>query len=506
MAETLSYLLQGFSNILTWQHLVFCLIGVTMGAFVGALPGLGCSAGTAILLPFVFGMNPQYAMAMLPGIYYGAMYSGSITGTLLNIPGESGAIFAAVEGHPLYKQGKGAYAIRTGIIASFISGTIGVIVLTFFAPALAEWSLKFGAPERFALLFFAFVFVSALSGGSLAKNFIALGIGVMFAMIGLDHMSGTPRFTFGQVWLLDGIEFTIAILGCYAICEIMKQAGEGYDEKYDQKVSKISFKEVIPRLSEISKLKGSVMRGGIIGFICGSLPGAGATIAAFISYGLEKRLSKNPEKFGKGAIEGIAVTEAANNGASAGAMVPLLGLGIPGSSTTEVLLTGFLMLGLQPGPALFKDHPDVAWSMIASMYVGNIMLVVMCLAGVSVFVWLVQKSIPFLNPLIVAVCVAGAFSANNWTRDVWIMAAFGIIAYILSLLEFPMVNILLGLILGSDMEFNFVKSLVLSNGDPLIFFKKPISATLMWVSILLILYPTIKRLFSRLAKKNLLQN
>ena len=507
MAESFTHLLNGFTFVLTFKALFFCLIGVMMGAFVGALPGLGCSSGTAILLPFVFGMNPQYAIIMLAGIYYGAMYSGSITGTLLNIPGESGALFSAVEGHPLYLQGKGAYAIRTGIIASFISGTVFVVVLTLFAPALAQWCLKFGSPEKFALMFFAFVFVSALSGKSLAKNFIALGIGVAFALIGTDSMTGIPRFTFGQIWLADGIDFAIAILGCYAIAEIMKQAGDGYDENYDKEVPKITFKEVFPRWSEIKALKGSITRGGIIGFICGAMPGAGATIAAFISYGFEKKISKHPEKFGHGAIEGIACTEAANNAASTGAMVPLLGLGIPGSSTTAVLLTGFLMFGLQPGPALFTDHPDIAWSLIASMYVGNIMLVFMCLAGISVFVWLVQKSIPFLTPMIVAICIAGSFTINNWTRDVWLMAAFGIIAYILSLLEFPMVNILLGLILGGDMEFNFVKSIVLSDGDPLTFFKKPISGTLMVVSILLILVPLIMKLFRKLTKKDvLLQN
>lgn len=224
MADSVSNLFQGLVNVLEFRALIFCLIGVVMGAFVGALPGLGCSSGTAILLPFVFGMNPEYALIMLSGIYYGAMYSGSITGTLLNIPGESGAIFSAVEGHPLYKQGKGAYAIRTGIVASFLSGTVCVVLLTFFAPMLAEFSLKFGTPERFALMFFAFVFVSALSGKSVIKNFLSLGIGVVFAMIGVEQMAGIPRFTFNQVWLIDGIDFAIAILGCYAICEIMKQA------------------------------------------------------------------------------------------------------------------------------------------------------------------------------------------------------------------------------------------------------------------------------------------
>lgn len=493
--------MMGFGELMEIRMLVFCLIGVTMGAFVGALPGLGCSSGTAILLPFVFGMEPQYALVMLAGIYYGAMYSGSITGTLLNIPGESGALFAAIEGHPLYKQGKGGFAIRIGITASFISGTICVVLLTFFAPMLAEFCLKFGAAEKFALMFFAFVFVSALSGKTLSKNFLALGVGVTFSMIGVDPMTGFPRFAFGQVWLYDGVDFAIAILGCYAICEIMKQAGDGYDKNYDAKVQKITIRETLPNFKELWQLKWSMLRGGIIGFICGAMPGAGATIAAFISYGAEKKVSKTPERFGHGAIEGIATTEAANNAASAGAMVPLLGLGIPGSSTTAVLLTGFLMFGLQPGPTLFTNRPDVAWSLIASMYVGNIMLVLMCLLGISAFIWLVQKSIPFLNPLIVAICVAGSFSANNWIRDVWLMAVFGIVAYVLSLMDFPMVNVLLGLILGKDMEFNFMKAVLLADGDISIFFTKPISATLMWVSVILLVFPLFKIAHRNLFKK-----
>lgn len=503
MLESLSSLGQGFVDILHFEVLFFCFIGVIMGAFVGALPGLGCSSGTAILLPFVFGMNPGYALIMLSGIYYGAMYSGSITGTLLNIPGEAGALFAATEGHPLYLQGKGGQAIRAGIMASFLSGTAGVLFLTFFAPTLAEFCLKFGASERFSLMFFAFVFVSALSGKNISKNFIALTIGIVFAMIGVDPMTGFPRFAFNQTWLYDGIDFSIAILGCYAISEILKQAGDGYDSNYDTHVKKITVRDALPRFKELWDLKFPMLRGGLIGFAAGVMPGAGATIGAFLSYGFEKKISKNPEKFGHGAIEGIACTEASNNAASVGAMAPLLALGIPGSGTTAVLLTGFLMFGLQPGPTLFLDHPDIAWSLIASMYVGNIMLIIMCLLGVSVFIWLVQKSIPFLTPLIVTICVAGAYSANNWVRDVWIMVIFGIIAYTLSLLEFPIVNLLLGLILGNDMEFNFMKAILLSDGNPTVFFTRPISGTMMWAATLLLIYPLFKILYKKIKQKRL---
>lgn len=493
--QALANLASGFAAVLEIKALLFCMIGVVVGAFVGALPGLGPSAGTAILLPFIFGMSPKYALIMLCGIYYGTMYSGSITAILLNIPGTSGAIFAATEGHPLYLQGKGAYAVRTGIVASFLAGTICTLLLTFFAPAMAAFCLKFGAVERFALMFFAFVFVCCLSGKTITKNFIAMGIGILLSMIGVDRSTGFSRFTFGQVWLIDGVDFTIAILGCFAIAEIMKQAGMGHDPNMDQKVKRMSLRDVVPRLNEINDLKFPMLRGGVIGFICGAMPGAGAAIATFISYGVEKKLSKQPEKFGHGAIEGIACTEAANNASSAGAMIPLLGLGIPGSSTTAVLLTGFMMFGLQPGPLLFTNHPDVAWPMIASMYIGNIMLVVGCLAGVSVFIWLVQKSIPFLTPLVVVVCAAGAMAINNWTRDLWFMVAFGLAAYVLSVLDFPLTNLLLGLILGQDTEFNFLKSILLADGDFTTFFKKPISLVLMLVSIAVIVWPLLKWLF-----------
>ncbi len=502
MLETLGHLAQGFLLAVQPLSLVFCLIGVLMGAIVGILPGLGSSAGTALLLPFVFGMNPQYGLIMLAGIYYGTMYGGAITSVLLNIPGEAQAVVTAIEGYPLYKQGKGAYALRTAFTSSFIGTTAGVILLTFFAPILAMWCLKFGSAERFSLMFFAFIFVACLAGKNIVKNFIALAIGLALAMVGLDGLTGTPRFTFGKIWLLDGFDYTIAILGCYAVCEIMKQTAEGYDAGFDAQVQKIKMRDILPRFKEVWALKGSILRGWIIGFISGIMPGAGATIATFIAYNTEKKVSKHPEKFGTGAIEGIAVAETANNACAAGAMVPLMGLGIPGSGTTAVLLTGFIMVGLQPGPTLFAEHPDIAWSLIASMYVGNIMLILLCLLGLSMFIGLVKKAFPFIVPLIITVCIAGAYGTNNWIRDVWLLLAFGGFAYILSLMDFPMINILLGLILGKDMEVNFIKGLLLADGDITTFIRRPISGTLIVIAALLIFWPLLKKLFSKLPRLN----
>ncbi len=499
MLETLSFLGDGFLLALQPLSIVFCLIGVLMGAIVGILPGLGPGAGTALLLPFVFGMNPQYALIMLAGIYYGAMYAGAITSILLNIPGEVASVLTAVEGHPLYRQGKGAQALRVSFASSFIGGTLSLVLLTFFAPVLAMWCLKFGSAERFSLMLFAFVFVACLSGKNVAKNFIALALGLVFSVVGLDLMSGLPRFTFGKIWLLDGFDYTIAILGCYAICEIMKQTVDGFaQEGFNAHVQKIKLKDIIPRFKEMWSLKMAILRGWIIGFVCGVMPGAGATIATFISYNTEKKMSKTPEKFGHGAVEGIAAAETSNNACTAGAMVPLMGLGIPGSSATAVLMTGFVMVGLQPGPTLFVDHPDIAWSLIASMYVGNVGLILMCLFGLSGFVWLVKKAFPFIVPLIVAVCIAGAYATNNQFRDVWLLCGFGIFAYILYLVELPIINVLLGLILGGTIEVNFIRTLNLGKGDVSVLIRRPISAVLIAASVIMILWPLLKKGFFKL--------
>ena len=499
MAETFSSLLMGFQVALTPWSLFYCFLGVFLGALIGIVPGIGTSSGLALLLPFVFGMNPQYAIFMLAGIFYAALYADSITAVFLNIPGTASAVFSAVEGHPLYRQGKGAYALRTGFMCSFIATTFSLILLTFMAPMLAQWALRFGSAERFSLMFFAFVFVACLSAKNTAKNFIGLAIGILIALIGLDSVTGFPRFTFGQIWLIDGVSFVTAILGSFALCEIMKQAGEkGVDDTIDGRTQKISQKDVLPKIGELWALRMSILRGQIVGFIVGVMPGAGATIAVFITYNAEKKASKTPEKFGTGAIEGIASTETANSAAAIGSMVPLMGLGIPGSATTAVLLTAFIMVGLQPGPQLFVDNPEIAWGMISSMYLGNVMMILMCIVGLSFFVWIIRKVVPFVVPLIVTVCVAGAFAENNWIRDVWMLLAFGLIAYLFTLLEIPVVNVLLGLILGSAMEHNFIRALVVSGGDFTTFITRPVSGTLIIISILLIFWPLIKKLLQKL--------
>lgn len=500
MGDSIIGLMNGFADLLNFWSLFYCLIGVLFGAVVGILPGLGPSAGMAILLPIAFTLAPANALIMLCGIYYGSMYSGSITAVLLNIPGESSAVFSALEGYPLTRKGQGGMALGVGIYSSFIAGTLSVVALTFFAPILARFALKFGPTEKFSLLFLAFIFIVTLSSQSLSKNFISMFLGLLVATIGTDTITGTARFTFDTLALLDGIDFVPALLGCFAICELMNTAAEVYNPEMNRKINKTEIGRVMPTLREMWKLGPSILRGGILGFIIGVLPGAGATPSVFISYGVEKKFSKYPEQFGNGSLEAIASTEAANNTASSGAMVPLLSLAIPGSGSTAVLLSGFLMFGLQPGPQLFERHPEIAWPLIASMYAGNVMLFLVCMVSIPFFIWLLQKSTPYLTPIIVAVCFAGVYSINSWNKDIWVMLICALIGFLLIIFEIPVMPALLGIILGSMMEGNFINAVTLSGGDFLVFFTRPISAFLMLLSFLIVFSSAFYKMIQR--KKN----
>ncbi|HMM22568.1 MAG TPA: tripartite tricarboxylate transporter permease [Selenomonadales bacterium] len=498
--ETFGYLIQGFSEIFTPQALFYCLLGVTLGNFIGALPGLGPSAGTAILLPIAASMPPAIALIMLCGIYYGAMYGGTITSVLLNIPGESSAIMSAVEGFKLAKKGRGGVALGIAAIGSFIAGTIGVIALTFFAPPLAEKALLFGPAEKFALLALAFTFVSSFTSGALSKSLIALFLGLLAATVGQDVLTGVPRLTFDTEFLLDGIDFVPVVMGFFALAEVMNEMEKG---EATEEIGVGALGRVIPNAQELRESAMPCARGTFLGFICGLLPGAGATIASFLAYGAEKRYSKRSEEFGHGSLDAIASTESANNAASAGHMIPLMALAIPGSSTTAILLTGFMMFGLQPGPLLFTQHPDIAWSLIASMYMGNVMLLIMNIVGIPLFVWAVKKSTPFLVPLVVTITIAGVFSVNNSMRDVWLTIACCLVGYILTKLEFSMVPILLGVVLGGLAETSFRTALRISDGSFMTFLDKPISATLLFISLIIIVAPIV---MSNIKKRRALIN
>jgi putative tricarboxylic transport membrane protein len=490
--EIFSNLIQGFVGILNVKALFFCLLGATLGTFIGALPGIGPSAGCAILLPLAFSMEPTVALIMLTGIFYGAMYGGTITSVLLNIPGESSSVMSAVEGFKLAKQGRGGVALGIAAVGSFVAGSIGIIALTFFAPYLASKALLFGPAEKFAVIAMAFAFVSSFNTGSVSKSMISLFLGLLAATVGQDILIGVPRLTFGTEFLIDGLDFMPFAMGFFALAEVM--GGMESNEEFEE-ISLNKLGRIMPNLKELKESTLPFARGTLVGFICGLIPGAGATIASFISYGVERKYSKHPELFGRGSMDAIASTESANNASAVGHMIPLMALAIPGSATTAILLTGFMMFGLQPGPQLFTQHADIAWGLIASMYVGNIMLLIMNIVGVPFFVWAVKKSMPFMTPLVVIITIAGVFSVNQYMRDVWLMLFCGLGGYILIKLDYPLVPILLGLVLGGMAENNFRTALRIADGNFLVFFEKPICVVFLGLGLAILVVPGLLRAF-----------
>ncbi len=488
--DIFSNLIQGFVGILNVQALFFCLLGATLGTFIGALPGIGPSAGCAILLPVAFSMEPTLALIMLTGIFYGAMYGGTITSVLLNIPGESSSVMSAVEGFKLAKQGRGGVALGIAALGSFFAGTVGIIALTFFAPYLATKALLFGPAEKFAVIAMAFAFVSSFTTGSITKSLISLFIGLLAATVGQDILIGVPRLTFGTTFLLDGLDFMPFAMGFFALTEVMN--GMETTEEFEE-IGLDKLGRILPNLKELKESTMPFTRGTLVGFICGLIPGAGATIASFISYGVEKKYSKHPELFGRGSMDAVASTESANNASAVGHMIPLMALAIPGSATTASLLTGFMMFGLQPGPQLFTQYPHVAWGLIASMYVGNVMLLVMNIVGVPFFVWAVKKSMPFMTPLVVIITIAGVFSVNQYMRDVWLMLMCGLGGYILIKLDYPLVPILLGLVLGGMAENNVRTALRIADGNFLVFLEKPICVVFLGLGLAILVVPSLLR-------------
>ncbi|HWQ75211.1 MAG TPA: tripartite tricarboxylate transporter permease [Syntrophomonas sp.] len=488
--ESFSLLIQGFIGIFTVKALFYCLLGAALGTFIGALPGIGPSAGCAILLPVAFTMEPKVALIMLCGIFYGAMYGGTITSVLLNIPGESSSVMSAVEGFKLAKKGRGGVALGTAAIGSFVAATFGIICLTFFAPWLASKALLFGPAEKFAIIAMAFAFVSSFTTGAVSKSLVALCLGLLAATVGQDIIIGVPRLTFGTIFLMDGMDFIPVAMGFFALAEVMSSLEK--TEEFEE-ISLNKLGRLLPNARELRESALPCARGSIVGFICGLIPGAGATIASFISYGVEKKYSKHPELFGHGSLDSIASTESANNASSVGHMIPLLALAIPGSATTAILLTGFMMFGIQPGPQLFTQHADIAWGLIASMYLGNVMLLIMNIGGVPFFVWAVKKSMPFMTPLVIIITVAGVFSLNQYMRDVWLMLICGLVGYILIKLDFPIVPILLGLVLGGMAENNFRTALRIADGNFAVFIEKPICVVFLGLGLAILVVPGLMK-------------
>jgi putative tricarboxylic transport membrane protein len=477
--EAWSSLMDGFAAALTPYNLLFALIGSIAGTLVGVLPGLGPTAAIAMLLPLASHLDPAPAIIMMAAIYYGAMYGGSTTSILVNIPGEASSVPTAMEGYQLNLQGRGGPALGISALASFAAGTMGVIGLTFFAPVLSRAALAFGPPEYFALTFLGLSLVVSLSGLDLGKGLLSALFGLLTAMIGLDPLTGVARLTFGSLELMAGIDFVPIIMGLFAISEILTNA-----EKETKCILEAKRIEWLPTWQDIKDTWAATTRSGVIGFLAGLIPGCSPAVTSFMVYDLEKRFSKHPEKFGHGAMDAVAAVEGSNNATASGGFVPLFAFGIPSGPALAVLLGGFLMYGLQPGPRLMQEQPALLWTIIASMYIGNVMLLVLNLPLVGVWARMALIPFPILGPMIAVFTLIGAYSLRHSFFDLWICLLFGVIGYLMRKFDFPVAPMVLATVLAKLMETSFMQSIVMSKGSPLIFFTRPISIAFILLTVI----------------------
>ncbi len=481
MEGVLGNLLLGFSVALTPSILAYAFAGCVIGTLVGMLPGLGPLAGISLLLPATFGLNPIIAIVLLAGVYYGAMYGGSTTSILMRIPGEAASVMTCIDGYAMTQRGRAGPALAIAGIGSFVAGTLSVIALMLLAPTLASFALRFGPPEYTALLMMGLFILSYMSGGSMPKTLAMAGLGLIFGMIGIDAMSGYTRFSFGVIELADGIGIVPVAVGLFGVSEILLAAGQ----RVAGQVRKPKLRELIPSREEFRLSVGPIARGSVIGFLIGIIPGPAHIISSFVSYGVERRLSKHPERFGNGAIEGVAGPESANNAAATGAFVPMLALGIPTGPVTAVMLAAIMVHGIAPGPMLISQQPELFWGFVASMYVGNVVLLVLNLPMVSLFVNLLRIPYSYLYPCILCFCVLGVYSVSSSVLDVWIMLGMGALGYLLRKFGYDLAPIALGLILAPMLELSLRQSLAMSAGDYGIFLQRPIAVTMLALGLLL---------------------
>jgi putative tricarboxylic transport membrane protein len=489
--ESLQGLAYGFTVVLEGQNLFACLLGVLMGTVVGVLPGLGPIGAMALLIPITYSFGPTTALIMLAGIYYGSMYGGSTTSILVNVPGEATSVVTAIDGYKMARKGRAGAALAVSAVGSFMAGTLGVVLLMFFAPPLAGLALKFGPPEYFSLTLVGLVFLSQLGGGAAIKSYAMVALGLLLATVGMEPLSGLPRFTFGQLELGQGIELVPVAMGLYGIAEVLAIA-----ERITgiPAMVKVKFRELFPTRKEWKEALPPMARGSGIGFFIGLLPGPAAILATFASYTLEKKISKHPEKFGQGAIEGVAGPEAANNSASAGAMVPLLALGIPFAPATAMLLGALMIHGVQPGPLLMSQKPEIFWGVVASMYIGNFLLLILNLPLVGVFASILRMPQHLLMGFILLLCLIGTYSVNNSFLDIYMLIGMGFLGYFLRKLNFNLAPVILGLVLGPMLENSLRESLYLNRGNIWAIVSRPIPAFLFTVALGVILIPFLFRL------------
>ncbi len=500
MLESLQYLATGFGVATTAQNLFYCLMGAIVGTLIGILPGLGPIAGIALLIPVTFGLNPTSAIIMLAGIYYGAMYGGSTTSILLNVPGETASCITCIDGYQMAQRGRAGKALAICAIGSFIAGTIGIFGLVFLAPPLAEAALAFGPTEYFSLMVFGFIVLSNVTGGSLLKSLLMAVVGLIIGTIGLDPVGGEARFVFGSTSLLGGIEFVAVAIGLFGIGEVLVNVGQPAD-LLEQKVTVPRLKELFPSLEDLKKSIWAILRGTGLGFGIGLVPGPAPVIATYASYMVERKISKHPEEFGKGAIEGVAGPEAANNSACQAAFVPLFALGIPFAPPTAILLGALLIHGVTPGPMMISEHPMLFWGVIASMYIGNFILLLLNLPFVPLFANILRIPKKILLPLIMLFCLTGMYTVNNSMFDVWMMILFGTIGFLMRKWAYEAAPLLLALVLGPKLEVAFRQALMISHGSFAVFVQRPISLVFLLATLIFLFMPFFRVLAGRIRRR-----
>ncbi|WP_010277689.1 tripartite tricarboxylate transporter permease [Paenibacillus senegalensis] len=483
-------ILAGVASAFSIGNLLICLLGVALGTLVGVLPGLGPVGAISMLLPVTLMMEPTAGLILIAGIYFGGMYGGSTTSILVNIPGEASSVVTCIDGYKLAQKGRAGPALAIAALASFVAGTIGIILLTFLAPTLAGAAIRFGPPEYFAIVLVGLLVLSRMSDTSIVRSYLMISVGVVLSLIGIDQASGTLRLTFNSPHLIDGLDFIPIIMGLYGMSEVLNAMEASYKKPIK---ADLRLRNLMPTKEDIKRSTPAVMRGGFLGFLMGLIPGPSSIISTYAAYKMEKSLSKRPEEFGKGAIEGVAAPEAANNGASTGTLVPLLSLGVPFSPLPAILLSAFMIHGVTPGPLMMNEHPTLFWAVIASMYIGNVMLLVLNLPLVGMWAKVTHMSVNVLMPLVMMFCIIGAYSVNNNMFDVVVLMVFGVIGYMLRKAKMEPSPLILGIILGPILENTLNQSALMFQGNMLSFFTRPISGTLLAIGLLVTFWPLLRK-------------
>ncbi|MCR8957133.1 tripartite tricarboxylate transporter permease [Variovorax sp. CCNWLW225] len=496
--EEISALLQGFSVILTPMNIGLMFVGIILGVLIGVLPGLGGANGVAILLPLTFTMSPTSAIIMLSCIYWGALFGGAITSILFNIPGEPWSVATTFDGYPMAQQGNAGAALTTAFTSSFIGALLAVIMITFLAPLVAKFALKFGSPEFFAVYLLTFCSFVGMGKGSPFKILASMALGFALASVGMDTVTGQLRLTFGQPELMRGFDFLIAVIGLFGIGEILLSMEEGL--KFSGKTAKIDPKVVLQTWKQLPQYWVTSLRSSLIGIWMGITPG-GATPASFMAYGLAKKMSKRGSKFGTGQMEGVVAPETAAHAAGTSALLPMLALGIPGSPTAAVLLGGLLIWGLQPGPLLFVEQKDFVWGLIASMYLGNIVGLIVVLSTVPLFASILRIPFSIIAPVIIVICAIGAYTVHNAMLDIWFMLGFGVVGYLFKKLDFPLAPLVLALVLGDKAEDSFRQAMLVSQGDVMIMFSNPLVGGITTLALVLLFWPLISKVLAFIKPK-----